>query len=171
MTENAQNTKRICIGKIADAHGVKGLVKVKILADNMDLFGETLFISETGDETLGLSLQNSTNKFWIAHIDGIADRDAALALKGTQLFIDRETLPEAQDGEFYHTDLIGLSVEDDQGTVLGSVAAVQNYGAGDLLEIKPANGPAFLIPFADDYVPHITKEKVVIHIPEGLLPS
>ena len=171
MTQDLQDTQRICIAKIADAHGVKGLVKVKILADNLDLFGETLFISETGDKTLQLSLQNSTNKYWIAYIDGVMDRDAALALKGTQLFVDRTALPEAQEGEFYHADLIGLKAEDDQGTVLGTVIAVQNYGAGDLLEIKPPSEPAFLIPFADDYVPHITKEKVVIHIPEGLLPS
>ena len=84
----------------------------------------------------------------IARIDGIADRNAAEALKGLTLEIERAALPEAEEDEFYHADLIGLNVEDRAGRRLGTVRAVENYGGGDILEIAPdAGGPTVLMSF------------------------
>ena len=103
-------------------------------------------------------------KYWLAEIDGIADRDAALALNGTKLWIDRDALPETDEGEFYIEDLIGLDVIDTDGKSVGKVIAVDNFGAGDLMEIKPAAGSSFYVPFSNDFVPDISLENRKITI-------
>jgi 16S rRNA processing protein RimM len=100
----------------------------------------------------------------------IADRTMAEKLNGAELFVDRSALPELEDEEtFYHADLIGLAVVDEAGKHLGTIVAVPNFGAGDLLEIRPARGASYFLPFTRALVPVVDVKggRVVIDPPEG----
>jgi 16S rRNA processing protein RimM len=107
----------------------------------------------------------------LARIDGVEDRNGAEALRGVELMIDRDRLPEADDDEIYHADLIGLSAHDTAGHLVGTVVAVLDFGAGELLELKPADGKTILVPFNVETVPEIDLDagRLVIDPPEGLL--
>jgi len=107
----------------------------------------------------------------IATIEGIADRLAAEALAGTILYADRRALPALAGEEFYQSDLIGLAVVRADGSPLGTVVAVQNFGAGDLLEVAPSRGRTFLLPFTRDVVPEVdvAAGRIVAEPPAGLL--
>lgn len=144
--------KRVCLGKISQAHGIKGLVKLFPYGDDFKLLEGTLFTGEDTDKTINITLKNPLGKFILAEIEGCNDRDQADAIKGTELWVYRETLPELEEGEFYIEDMIGLEARDDKGMLVGTIIAVENYGAGDLLEIKPASGQSFLLPFNNDTV-------------------
>jgi 16S rRNA processing protein RimM len=91
----------------------------------------------------------------VAKIDGITDRDQAAALTNLRLFVPRARLPAPDDGEFYYSDLIGLRVEDETGAVLGTVRGVENFGAGDLLDIAREGADSVHVPFTDDFVPSV----------------
>ena len=110
--------------------------------------------------------------FFIARLKGIADRSAAERLSNVELYVPRERLPEPDAAdEFYHADLIGLTVVDTEGSALGRVVAVQNFGAGDLMEVLPiAGGDTVLLPFTEAVVPvvDIAAGRLVIRAPEGL---
>ena len=103
----------------------------------------------------------------VATLEGISSRDAAEQLNGVELYVAREKLPAPADGEFYHADLIGLAAETRSGEPLGKIVAVHNFGAGDIIEIAPASGPTFMLPFSDAVVPvvDIAGGKVVIDRP------
>ncbi len=155
----------MCLGVIATAHGVRGLVKILCEADDPHLLDSVLYTSETGSDTLTLTMKNSMGKYWLAEVAGVADRDAALALHGTKLWIERDNLPELQsNAEFYIEDLIGLRAEDAQGNPAGTVIAAENFGAGDLLEIKPVTGDSYYLPFTEANVSGIflSERKIVI---------
>lgn len=145
--------KRICLGKIAAAHGVKGLVKVLPYGDDPTLI-ETLgaaFVSESSDKTVSVFLKSSAGKFILAEIEGCKDKDAADALRGTELWYERSVMPEPDEGQYYYEDLVGLRVVENDEEI-GAVVAVDNFGASDLLEIKPKKGAAYYLPFVDEYV-------------------
>ncbi len=165
------NKKRTCLGKIVAAHGVKGFVKIKPFGEDPFLMEElgSAFTSEDGDETLDIFLKSSTGKYILAEVEGCTDRNRAEELRGTELFYDRDLLPETdtEEGEFYHDDLIGLKAVDEKGAEVGKIIAVENFGAGDLLEIKPANGEAFYVPFNDDYVPDVNLESGIVTIKDS----
>lgn len=164
-------TKRIAIGKIIDAHGIKGLVKILPFDEDPMLIEELspLFTGETGNDTLSITMKNSAGKYWLAQVDGATDRNAAEALRGTLLYIDHGALPEIEDGAFYFEDLKGLEAFDEQGTKIGSVLKVENYGAGDLLEIKPLNGNSYYLPFkqGEQVLSVNLKERKIIINPQG----
>jgi 16S rRNA processing protein RimM len=104
----------------------------------------------------------------VAHLAGVRDRSAAEALKGTDLYVARDRLPPAAEGEFYHWDLIGLAAVTSEGRCIGEIVAVQNYGAGDLLEVRFAGAATTqLIPFSDAFVPQVdlTTKRAVIVLP------
>jgi 16S rRNA processing protein RimM len=107
----------------------------------------------------------------LARIEGVEDRNAAEALRGVELMIDRDRLPAADEDEIYHADLIGLSAHDTGGNLVGTVVDVLDFGAGELLELKPAQGKTFLVPFSVETVPEIDLDagRLVIDPPEGLL--
>ena len=94
-------------------------------------------------------------------MEGIADRSAAEALRGSLVEVDRSALPPLEEGEYYHADLIGLACVDREGRELGSVVAVENYGAGDLLEVEAAGGKIFLIPFKPG-IAELDGERIVL---------
>ena len=160
---------RIIIAKIATAHGIKGLVKLHMYTDNIDLFKNTLFTSESGDKSLSLFLKNATAKHWLAEVENVSDRNEAEKLRGIELYIDKENLPEPDPDEFYIDDLIGLSCVDKDNQNIGKIIAVENFGASDLLEIQPEGKDSFYLPFTDDTILEITDTTVIIEIPEGLL--
>lgn len=161
-------TERILIGEISTVHGVKGLVKVRTYADNLDLFSTVLFTDERSDKTIKLKLKNAMKDHWLAEVDGITDRTIAEKLRGTQLYVDRALLPPPSEEEYYYIDLIGKTCVDKAGTVIGTVIDVTNFGASDLLDIKPPQGPSFYLHFTDETVLDIA-EQITVDIPEGLL--
>lgn len=146
------SNRRICLGKIAAAHGIRGLVKIIPFGDDASLLNGEVF-REDGTP-LVVSLKNKSGKYILAAIDGVNDRDGAEALRGAELFVDRESLPETDEGQHYIEDLVGLSVVED-GAEIGTVLAVKNYGASDLLDIRLASGETFYLPVTDDYVMEI----------------
>ncbi len=164
---------RICVAKIATAHGIKGLVKLHVFVENVELVKGDLFTSTTGDKTLHIKLKNATAKHWLAEIDGINDRTEAEKLRGTELYIEKSKLPEPDEDEFYFSDLIGLPCFDEDNNEIGKIIATDNFGAGDLLEIQPStnfgSGESFYLPVTDDTVLEITDEKIIVCIPEGLI--
>ena len=164
-------TKRICIGEISTVHGVRGLVKVRAYGDDpktLEKYGP-LFTSETGTETQILTLKHQAGGIWVAEVKGITDRDVAAKLRGTKLWLNRDALPELE-GAYYHDDLIGLIAKDEKGTIIGTIEAVENFGAGDLLDIKPEGKPSFYLPFVDSYVLEVDLESktVTVDLPEGI---
>jgi 16S rRNA processing protein RimM len=151
---NETGKARVLVGVIAAAHGVRGLVRVKsFTADPKSIASYGELSDERGVRHFRLALQGQAKDGVIARIDGVVDRDAAEALKGTKLFVDRGALPDiAADDEFYQTDLVGLRVEARDGKTLGRVKAVLNFGAGDLLEIE-GEGVSLMLPFTKQVVP------------------
>ncbi len=160
---------RICVAKIATAHGIKGLVKLHVFADDVTLASGDLFTNVTGDKKLKITLKNATAKHWLAEVEGITDRTQAEKLRGTELYTEEKNLPEAEEGAFYINDLISLQAVDKSGEEIGTIIAVENFGASDLLEIKPKESDSFYLPFTDDTVLEITEDNIIIEIPEGLL--
>jgi 16S rRNA processing protein RimM len=144
-------TKRVCIGKIAGPHGIKGLVKIKAYCDDRSLLENDtpLFIAETGAQTLcgKITFKNSTGKYLLATIDGIKDRTDAENMDRSKLWVERDVLPDTDDDEIYIEDMIGLRVESPDGAHVGTIKALENYGASDLLEITLLSGQDIMIPY------------------------
>ena len=138
--------RSIALAAVAGAHGVKGEVRLKLLSDNAGSLAryETLFVGGAARRLLSV---RDAGKTAVARFEGISDRSAAEALRGSIIEVDRADLPPLEEGEYYHADLIGLPAVDAGGNMLGAVTAVENYGAGDLLEIETGSGKRSLIPF------------------------
>src|SRR6056297_1806246 len=131
---------RVCVGAIAGSFGVKGEVRLKsFCADPQAIGTYGALSSEDGARTWDVRLTRPVKAGFAARLSGVGDKDAADALRGTRLYVERDILPSLPDDEFYHADLIGLTVVDTGGEVLGTVKAVLNHGAGDLLEITGAS--------------------------------
>ncbi len=151
-------SKRVCLGKIVGTHGVRGLVKILPFGDDPELLKKItpLYINATGDKFLALTFKNFVGKHILASIDGITNKEDAEALSKPELWVNRDQLPEiSDDDEFYIEDLIGLSVFDAEKSQLGHVISVPDYGAGQMLEIKPTGGKRFLVPFTKANVPEV----------------
>jgi 16S rRNA processing protein RimM len=139
---------RIALAAIAGAHGVKGEVRLKLFSESADSLSHHGKLYVGGAERRLLAIRDS-GKTAVARFEGVSDRSAAEALRGSLVEIDRSALPPLEDGEYYHADLIGLAAVDREGKAVGTVVAVENYGAGDLLEIELECGRRSLIPFRD----------------------
>jgi 16S rRNA processing protein RimM len=148
---------RVLLGRIAGAHGIRGEVVIHAYTAAPEDIGTYGPLSDAdGARSFRLKSVRVTAKGVVAHLEGISDRSAAEALKGVELYVDRDKLPAAAEGEFYHADLIGLAAVDPQGKRLGEIVAVPNYGAGDLLEIRLAgSGKTEFVPFTEATVPEV----------------
>jgi 16S rRNA processing protein RimM len=149
--------RRILLGEITGVHGIRGEVVVRSFTAEPETIGTYGPLTEaTGTRRFSLRVLRTTNKGIVARIDGIADRTEAEALRGTKLYIERAKLPAAEPSEFYHADLIGLRAIAPDGSPLGAIVAVQNFGAGDIIELKLEGTPATeFIPFEQQWVPDI----------------
>ena len=146
--------RRVLIGVIAAAHGIKGEVKVKTFTSTPERFGGYgPLLTQDGRRLEIVTLRPLRADEVIAAFGGVCDRNTAETLKGQHLYVPRAALPEPNPGEFYHADLIGLSVHDSSGKTIGTVRSIDNFGAGDLVEVEfPAGGTEF-IAFTDANVP------------------
>lgn len=167
------DSKRILIGEIATAHGIKGFVKLRSFVDDETLLeGDCVYTDETGDKTISLKIKNALKGDYLAEVKDVADRNGAEALRGTMLYIDRDLLPETEDGEYYVEDMKGLKVISKDGEEIGTVLNVVNYGASDLIDIRPAKGGQnFYLPFTEETVIDVNFEDGIVtaELPEGLL--
>ena len=152
---------KVVLGRISGAQGLKGEVRIRPYTEQPEDIGSYGPVTANpGGRELKVKVVRLVKDGVIARIDGITDRTMAEALKGLELEIEREALPEPEEEEYYHADLIGLAVEDGAGKRLGTVRAVQNYGAGDVLEIAPeSGGPTVLMSFTRETVPEVDLEK------------
>lgn len=138
--------RRIALAAVAGAHGIKGEVRLKLFGEGAQSLAQHESVFVGGASRRLLSVKDS-GKTAIARIEGVSDRSAAEALRGSLVEIDRGALPALEEGEYYHADLIGLPCFDAEGGSLGTVISVENFGAGDLLEIEFPDGRRSLIPF------------------------
>ncbi len=162
--------KRVCLGVIVAVHGVRGLVKVKPFTETPEALtaygplGDAAGVRSWQATLKGLQKGNA-----LLALSGVETREAAEALKGLELYVPRDSLPEpAEEEVFYHDDLLGLAVEDGDGQVLGQVLSVQNFGAGDLLEVGEPGARSRFIPFTQAVVPtvDIASGRLVVDLPE-----
>jgi 16S rRNA processing protein RimM len=168
--------KRIRVAKIGAAHGIRGEVRLFVDADDpLAVKKLGALEDETGSQRFKIAALREANGHLIVRFDGIADRNAAERLTNLELFVPRERLPKQKDANtFYQADLVGLRVESKDGAALGTVAAIRNFGAGDLLEIAPmTGGETFMIPFVERFVPtvDIKGARVVVDPPDGTVES
>lgn len=165
-------SEHVCVGAIAGAFGVRGEIRLKSFTANpQDIANYTPLFSENGARSFSVTITRQINNGFSARISGVSTKEEADALRGTQLYADRGQLPSLPDDEFYHADLIGLNVLDTGGTELGRVKAVQNHGAGDLLEVQIKGGSStVLMPFTRAAVPTVdlASGRIIADPPEGL---
>ena len=143
---NGGGGRKIALAAVAGAHGVKGELRLKLFSDSIESLSRHDSLYVGGVERRLLSIRDA-GKNAVARFDGISDRSAAEGLRGSFVEVDRSALPPLGEGEYYHADLIGLPCVDRGGKSVGTVVAVENYGAGDLLEIQLEGGRRSLIPF------------------------
>jgi 16S rRNA processing protein RimM len=161
----------ICVARIGAAHGVRGAVKLWTFTE------DPLAVKHYGP----LTTRDGARQFEVAHVreakdhlvatlKGIATREDAERLNGIELYVARDKLPETDEDEYYHADLIGLAAVNAANDPLGRVVAIHNFGAGDIIEIAPAKGPTMLLPFTNAVVPTVdlTGGRVVIELPQEI---
>jgi 16S rRNA processing protein RimM len=147
--------KRICVARIGAAHGTTGEVRLWSFTADPRAVASYGALTTADGRTIEIASLRTGKEFLIARIAGVTDRNGAELLCNLDLFIPRDRLPPPAADEFYHTDLIGLTAQDRDGKALGTVVAVHNFGAGDLLEIAPARVDTLLLPFTTEVAPEI----------------
>jgi 16S rRNA processing protein RimM len=161
--------REILLAAVIGAQGLKGAVKVKLFTESPEAlpsYGPLRDARGRRYEIAAFRLGKPGEA--VISFSGIADREGAEALKGVELFIAREALPATVEEEFYHADLIGLDAQDSEGRMLGKVAAIHNYGAGDVMEIARSDGDSMLLAFTRETVPtiDIAGGRIVVAVPE-----
>jgi len=161
----------IQVGVITGVRGLQGEVRVKSFTQDPEALGAYGGLVTEAGEAIDLTVTGRAKGVVTARIKGVADCDAAEALKGTELFVSRATLPQTDPDEFYYSDLIGLVADLKDGGTLGNIKAVHDYGAGVSLEVESEKHGPVMVPFTRDAVPEVDIEggRVVIDPPPGLL--
>jgi len=163
---------QICVARIGAAHGVRGAVKLWTFTE------DPFAVKRYGP----LSTKDGTRQFEVTHareakdhlvatFKGVTTREEAERLNGVELYIPRDKLPDTDDGEYYHADLIGLAAVTAANKPLGRVSAIHNFGAGDIIEIAPPQGATMLLPFTNAVVPTVDLAQglVVIELPAEIV--
>ena len=159
----------ILLAVVIGAQGLKGEVRVKTFTESPDALKRYGALHDKAGRGFSITaLRVSKPGEAVIAFAGVATREAAEALKGTELFVAREMLPAPEEEEFYHADLIGLRAEDELGRLLGTVSALHNFGAGDVIEIARADNDHIHLPFNRETVPviEIAKGRIVIAMPQ-----
>lgn len=164
---------RILVGQFGAPHGVRGELRLKsFTADPMAIAAFPRLTDESGTRAFKLlSARLVKDDMLVVRVEGIADRTAAEKLVNLPLSVAREDLPPAEEEEFYHADLIGLTAETRDGARLGRIAAVLNYGAGDILDVRPESGDSLLLPFTKAVVPvvDVAGGRVIVEPPAEVI--
>lgn len=165
----------VVVAQFGAAHGIRGEIRLKTFTENpLAVRSYGPLKAKDGREFVIAAARpaaGTSHEMLVVRVEGVATRNQAEALTGLELSVPRENLPVAEDDEFYHADLVGLDAAMTDGTPAGTIVAVRNFGAGDLLEIAPSRGATILIPFTRAAVPEIdmTARRVIIDPPPGLL--
>src|SRR5271167_1371291 len=159
---------QICVARIGAAHGVRGAVKLWTFTEDplaVKRYGP--LATKDGARHFEVTSAREAKGHLVATLKGVTTREAAERLNGVELYVAREKLPATDENEYYHADLIGLAVVTTAGEPLCSVIATHNFGAGDIIEIAPPQGPTMLLPFTNAVVPTVDLEggRVVIELP------
>ncbi len=172
MKPNAPSTSLLKVARIGAAHGLKGYVKCHFMLDDLAL-AELInpYCDRDGQQHYSLSLVGEAGKHSIISIEGVRDRTQAEALRGLELYIPADRLPQPDDDEFYYDQLVGLEVVDASGALCGHVHAVHDFGAGDILEIVLMSGNTSrreMVPFTREVVPQIdiANGRLTVCLPE-----
>jgi 16S rRNA processing protein RimM len=163
----------LLMAEIAGAHGVKGGVKLKTFGDDPGALVDypPLIDTKTG-KTYQIDTMAPHGQIWLATIEGVEDRTAAEKLFGLKLYLPRAELPKIKKKDtYYHADLIGMTAKLKDGAALGTVVTVANFGAGDLIEVKPVKGATFYVPFTKAVVTDVDIDARMLTVdpPPGLL--
>ena len=162
----------ICVGQIGSARGLKGELRVKsFTADAKAIAAYGALTDESGEQAFEIKVTGRHKEQLVVRIKGVDDRNAAEALNGQKLYMERDQLPEPEEDEFYFSDLQGLDAELPDGQPFGKVIEAEDYGGGPFLEVKAPGHGSVLVPFTKAAVPVVDLKggKVVIDPPEGLL--
>ena len=165
-------TDHLSVGAIAGPHGVRGQFKVKLFAETPAALEQYGALQIDDGRALKLSVKSVNSKgLVIVSAVGVTSREAAEALRGMSLSTSRASLPDLAEDELYHADLLGAAVFHEDGTNLGEVVALYNFGAGEIIEVKPASGTSLMLPFAGESVVSvdISNRRVVLAPPAGFL--
>ena len=163
--------KLICVGAVTGARGVKGDVRIKsFTADPQDITSYGPLFDKTGNIAYELKVTGQAKGELVGRIVGTPNRTAAEKLKGLQFFVARDSLPSTNDDEYYFSDLVGLNVKDTQGKALGIISSVENFGAGDILEILGKANGSLMVPFTKETVPKVDIQNgiAIIDPPDGI---
>jgi 16S rRNA processing protein RimM len=166
--------QRVLVAQIGAAHGLRGEVRLRSFTeDPMAVKDYGALESEDGARRFEIQSLRPAKDVLIARLAGIADRTAAEALCNLRLFVARDRLPPPETDEFYHADLIGLAAVAPDGRELGTVLALHNFGAGDLIEVKLTDGATVMLPFTKAAVPEIdiAGKRIVVELPEDAASS
>ena len=161
----------ICVARIGAAHGVRGEVRLWPFTEYpMAVIDYGTLSTKDGARQFEVVRARIAKDHLVAVLKGITTREDAERINGLELYIDRDKLPETEEGEYYHADLIGLRAVDPAGGAIGRVFAIHNFGAGDIIEIAPPQGPTLLLPFTDAVVPTVdlAEGQVVIVMPQEI---
>ena len=161
----------ICIARIGAPHGVRGAVKLWTFTEDplaVKAYGPLL--TKDGARSFEIASAREAKGHLVATLKGVASREDAERLNGIELYIARDKLPATGENEYYHADLIGLAAVTPANEPLGRVAAIHNFGAGDIIEIAPVHGATLLLPFTNAVVPTVdlAAGHVVIKLPEEI---
>jgi 16S rRNA processing protein RimM len=170
--QGEESSRRVCVGVITGAQGVRGAVRIKSfteIPEDVAVYGPVE--NEAGDRRFEFRLLGAAKGVLIAEVSGVEDRNQAERLRGLRLYLPRAALPETETDEFYHADLIGLEAVLDDGTPIGRVRAVHDFGAGDTLELERPGSASVLVPFTRAVVPIVepAEGRLVLDPPPGLL--
>jgi 16S rRNA processing protein RimM len=146
----------VLMAAVIGAHGLKGEVKVKTFTETPGALARYKRLHAKDGRVFTIAqLRRGKSDEAVATFAEVVDRNTAESLKGLELFVARDVLPAPDENEFYHADLIGLTAMDEADRVIGTVRAIHNYGAGDVIEIARGDGNTVMLPFAKDFVPQI----------------
>lgn len=166
--EDMPKSDMLSVARIMGPHGLKGLMKLKYFGDDISVLEQDNVAFDKDGKPVTLTLKNKVKDHWLVEVDGIHDRTMAENRGKFDIFIHRDSLPdlESNDDDYYHDDLIGVITKDAQThKAIGTIIAIHNFGAGDLLEIKPENTPSFMVPFANNFAGDLVKDDKENYIP------